>query len=83
MPILENCIQHATVKDKRSDRIVTGDLSCDLLPEQATLKKSKQLKMLMKTENLTQLIFEPIRITKHSWTLYSQRILRTKETLES
>ena len=67
MSILENCIQHATVKDK--EVIVTGDLNCDLLTKQATLKVCKQLKMLMKTENLTQLISQPIRITKHSITL--------------
>lgn len=67
MPILENCIQRAAAKGK--EVIVTGDLNCDLLPSKTILKGCKQLKMLFKSENLSQLITQPTRITKHSKTL--------------
>ena len=67
MPILENCYQRATARGKEA--IVTGDLNCDLLPSKTTLKECKQLKLLLKTENLSQFITQPTRITKHSKTL--------------
>ena len=67
MPTLENCIQRAAAKGK--EVIVTADLNCDLLPKQTTLKECKQLKMLLKTEKLSQLITQPTRITNHSKTL--------------
>ena len=67
MPILESCLQRAAAKGK--EVIVTGDLNCDLLAKQTSLKECKQLKVMLKTENLSQFITKPTRITKHSKTL--------------
>ena len=36
--------------------IITGDLNCDFLPKQTTESDFKQLKALLRQENLTQLI---------------------------
>ena len=67
MPILESCLQRAAAKSK--EVIVTGDLNCDLLAKKTSLKECKQLKVMLKTENLSQFITKPTRITKHSKTL--------------
>ena len=67
MPILESCLQRAAAKGK--EVIVTGDLNCDLLAKQTSLKECKQLKVMLKTENLSHFITKPTRITKHSKTL--------------
>ena len=47
MPILESCLQRAAAKGK--EVTVTGDLNCDLLAKQTSLKECKQLKVMLKT----------------------------------
>lgn len=79
MPILDNCIQRAAAKGK--EVIVTADLNCDLLPKQTTLQECKQLKMLLKTEKLSQLITQPTRITNHSKTLLEVVITDNPENI--
>ena len=51
MPIFGNCLRRATAMDK--EVIITGDLNCNLLPKRTTESDCKQLKALLRQENLT------------------------------
>lgn len=67
MPVLEDTLQAATATGK--EVIITGDLNCDLSAKRSLPTECKQLKSLLKAENLTQLIKQPTRITQDSSTL--------------
>ena len=67
MPIFDNCLRRVMAMDK--DLIITGDLNYNLLPKRTTESDCKQLKGLLRQENLTQLINQPTRITQYSKTL--------------
>ena len=64
MPIFDNCLRGATAMDK--EVIITGDLNCDLLPKRTMESDCKQLKALLRQENL---INQPTHITQYSKTL--------------
>ena len=51
MPIFGNCLRRATAMDR--EVIITGDLNCNLLPKRTTESDCKQLKALLRQENLT------------------------------
>ena len=67
MPIFDGCLRRAMAMDK--EVIITGDLNCDFLPKRTTESDCKQLKALLRQENLTQLINQPTRVTQYSKTL--------------
>ena len=67
MPIFDSCLRRAMAMDK--EVIITGDLNCDFLPKRTTESDCKQLKALLRQENLTQLINQPTRVTQYSKTL--------------
>ena len=64
MPIFDGCLRRAMAMDK--EVIITGDLNCDFLPKRTTESDCKQLKALLRQENLTQLINQPTRVTQYS-----------------
>ena len=68
MFILESGLQQAAARGK--EVIILGDLNCDLLAKRNnTSVECRQLKGLLRSENFTQLIHQPTRITRDSQTL--------------
>ena len=51
MPIFDRCLRRVMAMDK--EVIITGDLNCDFLPKRTTESDCKQLKALLRQENLT------------------------------
>ena len=66
MSIIENDLQQAAVRSIEVI-ILGGDLNCNFLAKRNnTLVEFKQLKGLLRSENLSQLIHQPTRITQDS-----------------
>ena len=64
--IFENDLQQAAMRSKEVI-ILGGDLNCNFLAKRNnTSVEFKQLKDLLRSENLSQLIHQPTRITQDS-----------------
>ena len=66
MSIFKNDLQQAAIRSKKVI-ILGSDVNCNFLAKRNnTLVEFKQLKGLLRSENLSQLIHQPTRITQDS-----------------
>ena len=66
MSIFKNDLQQAAIRSKE-EIILGSDVNCNFLAKRNnTLVEFKQLKGLLRSENLSQLIHQPTRITQDS-----------------